>query len=69
MNAKRHAYAVIRKNAETGAEWVDISTVDILPEMAKEKADHLDKYLSASNWANAHPQQRTVKIEIVEVSQ
>ena len=69
MIARRQAWAVVRKNAETGAERVDISTVDILPEMAKEKADHLDKYLSASNWAKAHPQQRTVKIDIVEVSQ
>lgn len=61
------AFAVIRKNTEKDHEWIDLDTVRFLPEKAKQEADKTDKMLAGSNWSSAHPQQRTVRIEIREV--
>jgi len=54
------AYVVIRKTEDR--EWIDISTISLLPGEAKYRADECDKWIST--WAKDNKQVRVVQVRI-----
>ncbi|MGO9014655.1 MAG: hypothetical protein ACLQF0_06710 [Dissulfurispiraceae bacterium] len=56
-------FAAIRENEE--GEWIDVGSIDLLPEMVKEKCKKLDDFIIS--WAKVNPVKRIVPIKIFEV--
>jgi len=54
------ACAAIRKT--DGREWFDVEQLGILPEMAQDKANELDKQIPS--WAQANPVQRIAEVVV-----
>jgi hypothetical protein len=63
---RKTAFAVVRKDVDSGKEYIDIASIECLPEMAKADADKADRTLPP-NWSKANPFQRTIQIQITEI--
>lgn len=57
------AFVAVRKNPD-GKEWLDTSTLDLLPDLAREHARATDRLIP--DWANAQPVLRVVKVTVME---
>ncbi len=56
-------FAAIRKNEE--GEWLDSASIDIHPELVRDKCKKLDDFIIS--WAKVNPVERIVPIKIFEV--
>jgi hypothetical protein len=55
-------YVPIRRCADDGHEWLDSVNLGLLPELAQEKADAIDREIP--QWAKANPVVRIVRATI-----
>lgn len=59
------AYAAIRRDIDSGKEYIDIDTVEYLADMSKAEVHKTDREIPG--WAKSNPLLRIAQVQITEI--